>query len=565
MSQVKMPTFSRSEFLKLLTRSLSELTEAAAQQVRAHMSRCMDDKGEDWIVKGLSYFKDDICPFCGQPTGITDFIQLYEAFFGQAYLNLRTEIQDFKRKYEQTFSDTILHSITDVINNNATLIEFWSDHISFNVPSIDVTILRARWAALKAACSAHLERKFMSPLELVTLDEEIDSAIANYEILLGDVANYNNDVQLVNEQIEAKKEQVASKEIGEQEHELIHLQNIQRRFEEDVVLLCDDYRRMRGQKSSAETEKENRRSKLTSYCAEIIERYEQRLNQYLAEFMAEFRIVEQRKPNFRGGRASLEYSLEIRGQPIALGTSDTEGVPHFGSALSEGDKCTLALSFFLARLDEMSDAGLLKDTIVVLDDPVSSFDSHRRRKTSEHIKRISEKARQVLVFSHDMYFLKLIYDDTKGNGDPKCLQIIRTGTDDSTLVMWDIEHEARSEYFVNYERLVQYHDEGLVGDKNELRDIARCIRPLLEGYFKMRFPLDVEQNKSFGKGVIKKITNARPPSRLVSAQHLVPELDAINNYSKNYHHDENPAADAEPINDHELKDMIRRTLNIIHG
>lgn len=78
-----------------------------------------------------------------------------------------------------------------------------------------------------------------------------------------------------------------------------------------------------------------------------------------------------------------------------------------GDILSEGEQRAVAIGSFLAEIGLNGDKGG-----IVFDDPVSSLD-HRRR---EHVaKRLAAEAatRQVVVFTHDIYFLCLLLEEAK--------------------------------------------------------------------------------------------------------------------------------------------------------
>ena len=64
-------------------------------------------------------------------------------------------------------------------------------------------------------------------------------------------------------------------------------------------------------------------------------------------------------------------------------TSENLSEPSFRNTLSAGDKSTLALALFLAKLN--ADPAL-NETIVVLDDPFTSLDSFRRQFTAIEIR-----------------------------------------------------------------------------------------------------------------------------------------------------------------------------------
>jgi wobble nucleotide-excising tRNase len=77
--------------------------------------------------------------------------------------------------------------------------------------------------------------------------------------------------------------------------------------------------------------------------------------------------------------------------------------------LSEGDRSAIALAFFLTKLDhaiEDSSSPATRPTLV-FDDPVSSFDSHRRDVTIEIIRDLlfNDAILQAIVLSHDAHIL----------------------------------------------------------------------------------------------------------------------------------------------------------------
>jgi wobble nucleotide-excising tRNase len=65
---------------------------------------------------------------------------------------------------------------------------------------------------------------------------------------------------------------------------------------------------------------------------------------------------------------------------------------------SESDKRALALSLFWAKMDFLSDEKK-SNTIIVLDDPVTSFDDNRIMKSITRIKETLREVRQVVCLN----------------------------------------------------------------------------------------------------------------------------------------------------------------------
>jgi len=95
-------------------------------------------------------------------------------------------------------------------------------------------------------------------------------------------------------------------------------------------------------------------------------------------------------------------------------------------------------------------------------------------------------------------------------------------------------------------------------------DVARAIRPFLEGWLRARFPGHFQPDEWLGN-IIEKIRNADDNSGLQHAQADLSDLEAINDYSRKYHHDQNPKSNSECISGDELHGFVKRTLRLVGG
>ena len=77
------------------------------------------------------------------------------------------------------------------------------------------------------------------------------------------------------------------------------------------------------------------------------------------------------------------------------------------NCLSESEKTALALAYFLSKFEnEINTDGKIKKSVVVIDDPVSSFDDNRLYSTAYLIWSNFENVKQLIVLSHNFLFLK---------------------------------------------------------------------------------------------------------------------------------------------------------------
>lgn len=370
------------------------------------------------------------------------------------------------------------------------------------------------------------------------------------------VEAYNAAVDSANTLINKQKTDAQQgADINALKKELTDLEARKKRFEPEVVQACKEYQEALTAKNALEQQKTKAKEQLDRHCQQILQTYQSSINTYLDQFNAGFRITNSRHL-YTGGTPSSHYQIEINNNAIDLGDSRTQpGTPCFKTTLSSGDRSALALAFFLAAMKQDTAIG---NKIVVLDDPFTSQDRFRRTCTQQLIRQLAGAAEQVVVLSHDPHFLRLIWEGYPTT-DIKVLQMCRTG--DNTLIgEWDIEAETQSTYIKNYSALLDFYRER----NGKALDVARSIRPFVEGMLRAHFPGHF-QPTGWLRDFISKIRNASSTDGLSHAQADLSEIEAINDYCKKYHHDQNPNADSETISDDELHGFVKRTLRLVGG
>lgn len=556
--KIQLPSLP-SDFSVVLSKQLTDIVADADRKVRKQIARHqMEHQGESWLSQGLAYVKDDRCPFCGQGVQANDLIAAYRSYFSAAYRDLKQEVAQLAQRVNSSIGEAAFSSVQQAIANNAALLEFWRQFTAVDLPDISFPDIQQKYATLREKCLKLAGKKQESPIEPVTLDEEFTTALAEVDALRTAVARYNAAVDAANSQVNDQKAAARSQpEITSVKNELAQLEARKKRFEPEIANACQSYEDAVAKKVSLEKQKEQVRRQLDQYCEDIIRTYEQSINEYLDHFNTGFRITNTRHL-YRGGTPSSHYQIEINSKALDLGDARTPaGTPCFKTALSSGDRSALALAFFLAVLKQDSDIGR---KIVVFDDPFTSLDRFRRTSTQQVIQRLLNMAQQVIVLSHDTHFLKLLYDECpSATNNTKTLRMSKAGN--ATVIgEWDIEAEVLSSYEKDYRTLHAFYVEG-TGDP---RAIARAIRPFLECLLRTRFPGHFQPNEWLGD-FLAKIRAADETSGLHLAKADLPEMEAINDYSNKYHHQQNPNADTEPISEDELHAYVKRTLRLVGG
>lgn len=104
------------------------------------------------------------------------------------------------------------------------------------------------------------------------------------------------------------------------------------------------------------------------------------------------------KPESPGGKTQFKLTLQLPGG----------GAP--SAVLSEGEQRAIAIASFLAEIRLGKGRGG-----IVFDDPVSSLDHRRRWEVAERLA-VESKQRQVIVFTHDIYFLAILEQKAEAIG-----------------------------------------------------------------------------------------------------------------------------------------------------
>jgi wobble nucleotide-excising tRNase len=555
LAAVKLPQLP-PEFQTLMAKMLEDVSKEAEILVKQHLKTHAKPGGEQWIARGLELASGVNCPFCGQDTEGVDLITAYKAYFSTTYAAFKYDLSALRALVTSLFGDNIVPSVQLAIDRNRSLAEFWREFVAIDLPAFPLDDLKAALSDLKNAALLRVNAKLAAPLEGSRDDPEFDSAAAAYEAVVSIVTNYEAAVAAANEHIATKKRELDTGDLTKAKTELVGLHSVKKRFETAPDEACRSFSQAEKNRDKLKREKETAREQLDEYSENVFGKYEKRINQLLGIFGAEFRIGET-KTSLAGGTVSTSYQIIINQVAVELGAPDTPTAKAcFKNTLSAGDRSTLALAFFIAKLENDPK---LASTVVLFDDPFTSHDQSRRLRTQIQIRKLADSCRQIIVFSHDAVFLKQIADRAP-SGDVKVLQFFTTGQGHSKIEECFIDDLTRPEYFRDYDTLQRFlhHADG------DPYLVAPAIRRLLESYLRMKQPSAFKPTEWLGD-MIKAIRQAAAGSPLHDAQHLLEDLIAINEYSQHFHHGEGTQATAPTINNDELRTYIRQTLDFVGG
>jgi len=192
---------------------------------------------------------------------------------------------------------------------------------------------------------------------------------------------------------------------------------------------------------------------------------------------------------------TLRFNVSNKGYEILRNDSDlVEG------NLSEGEKTAIAFVYFITKLKENDNK--MENTIVVVDDPVSSFDSNHLFHSYSFLRSNCDKAKQLFVFTHNFTYFKLMRDwfegvnrNRKRKNPPKVpnalFYTIQTTTStprSSTFIDAELSLvKYNSEYHYIFSKLYAFKD-SLKLSRDDAFLTANLARKLLESFFSFKFP-----------------------------------------------------------------------------
>ncbi len=441
------------------------------------------------------------------------------------------------------------------IEFNAGAQEGWSGLLQLELPVFNTAASHEAIGKARAIVNAIVTEKAARPLEVVDVGP-LEQATTIMQAIIDSVARYNDAIQALNEEIAKYKTGLTQVDMAalQTQRRVIELRIV--RNAPEVLQYLSERTKAEGERKDAERKKDAARKTLDQLMAASLATFQEAINARLRDFGAPFSI-RKLKPNYMGGGVPRsEYALEVRGASVPVGPANA-GALTFHTVLSEGDKRTLALAFFLARL--FADPNCA-EAVVVLDDIFTSLDLHRRTKTAEAVMAMSQQCKQVIALGHDAYFLRDIRKRvTKVGGEVVALEL-RRGPENFTVIgQFDLDEFCASPYYKRY-RLVETYVTGAA--QVNMLEVAQALRLLVEGHLHRCFLGRFTEGQTVG-AMIQLIKDAQAGNPIRVLQPLVPDLLTFNEYAAMFHHDTSGGHTRTDVNDGELHHFASAALCFI--
>lgn len=532
----------------LMTRSLEGFHLLATHKIKQH--RDFFGVEDSWIKEGLDHINDNSCPFCSQSLNDNQMFSVYQDYFNKELIDYQKALANEIKKFNSggVFPD-YLKKLLDW--------KLKSDEICKQWPESDVGLISIPNSGPLHDSLEQIIKPTMRVLKQKQVDQNYcpNEFIKIFESKLIDIKEIINQINdscySLNTKLEKFKEDQSGLSLIQLTSEKRNLTLTKIRSNPEVERYISRKYQLANRVKSANKRQREIRAEYKSEVEFMLNNYAEYINNELRDLYADFQLSNF-NVNFRGSERT-EFNLLIRNHELL-----TSGVNNsFRTSLSEGDKRTLSFALFISALKLDSE---ISDKVVIFDDPFTSLDSTRRNKTISKIVEIANITKQVFVLTHDEFFAKEIFQKTEQNS--QVYQIKPACGGYSNFFDLDILKLCQSDYYKNYDSVTGYL-ENQSNFINREQEVAKNIRVLLEGYLHRKFPNKLPIGSTLGVSISK--INDDNDFFAHYNTHIISEMREINEYSSQYHHDTNPNALNEPIQDNELRDYCEKVLKIIHS
>jgi wobble nucleotide-excising tRNase len=530
-----------ADFLGVASSTIDAIGGDVAARVKRHLEQhALGAQGDRWIKYGVEHQHDDICPFCGQSTKKAGIVEIFRAYYSQAYATL-VSTRDAAIANLRNALDPAVAGWSTVVEANSKDFEFWQTVADLNeVPHLEPSDHATIESGL-GILERSLQAKLTDPLAVINLDgSAIEPAFALIE-------KYNEGVTRCAGSIEGAKQAGQFADLGTSQAQHAKLKALEARQHEPMKALALAYVETEKRRDALVLEKEAAQRELTTYAPATIAARQATINSLLRNFGCDFEIVDARA-NFVGREPNTDFAIAIGDGKVSAGEK-SENKPSFKTVLSSADKTTLALAFFFTQVRADSH---LKNLVVVFDDPFSSQDMNRQFETTSQIRALASQVKQVIVLSHDPRFLHMIEKDAITSLIELQVQCSQAG--EGVLSPWSSADEIKDLYVRNSEIIREYGSHGTLLKNVTEVSVLQAIRPFLEDYIRARFPGRFSELVMLGEMIraIEAVGVADPLFPYVA------DLVALNEYTRPNMHGGGQAPNPEA-----LRAQCKRVIDII--
>ncbi len=379
----------------------SETAHAAAKErIETHVKKHWKNGSHrrEFFDEGLQLINDSgCCPFCSQPLdAVKDLIGAYSTFFDEAYRIWEKSLREATAKFRSWNLNAQITSLESTIKDWKKYLPDECEEISTWLEANKESILQSK-SDFDQQCENKLANLEHHEVDFQSLDQ-LHKKMEALAIMADDL----------NEKIVAYKAKLGTGDINNLQLNLKVALKTKDRYSKEYIDLCGRYLQLQKEALELGAKRDAVIEELTAYSEKTFRTHQDKINETLVAIGADFCITDFSEKTDRRKQGAVFCGFELvffERHRVPLNPTAPAG-PSFHNTLSQGDKNLLAFAFFISSL--WNDANL-EEKIVVIDDPISSFDNERKEATVYMLSRISSEneqtPKQIIILTHELDFL----------------------------------------------------------------------------------------------------------------------------------------------------------------
>lgn len=356
---------------------------------------------KDFIKQGLSLVTEEVvdCPFCEQKIKNGDYVQIvkdYQEIFDENFAAEEERIKTLLTKYKD-----ILEQLRDLqapasnLGNLDAVKHFIT--IEVELPPFILTDDERTVVKTEINLVFQKENKILEKIDTSHLDEikkiieKTNKLVENYNIVVKGLNIKVKQLKMDSTEgkIDAKKTRIGA-EITKAKNEIFYIENKEtfEKYFESVEMNEANEKVVESLERIYQALKDKVIEEFNTFVSDYFDLIKGFIKE-ISPSMDILKIIGQLTYDRRNQRdpAQCGFRIEYNGEDCT-------------SSLSEGEKQVIALAFFFAQLTKEVD----KEKVVVLDDPITSFDAGKRKSTAEVIQKETKDFGQLFIFTCDPLF-----------------------------------------------------------------------------------------------------------------------------------------------------------------
>lgn len=361
---------------------------------------------DNWLMQGSLLLSKNNCPFCGTDIDGNLLVESYIKLFSKEVLDYNSNIEKLKTF---TFKFTINVPV-ELIKNDSIIAEINKKTYDENVSQLfkDLSVLQSKiidkiekFNNNMSLLKEIFETKRKEKIENIYSDVSVMN-ISELEILYQEIGNsinnYNEKLDLFSkhakEYIDNMSETTINNHINEMKKELNKNNMIVYRNQLNDIII--DLKNTKDELSKNILNTKQKKSNFDKEQESYLNSFYEDINNYFEQFGSRNYKIK-KVVNTRG--TNKTYSLELYYKQGLVPSEKIQFV------LSESDKRALALAIFFTKLKHIAN----NKTIIILDDPITSFDLERMNVFINKLKELKDKVDQIIITTHyESFFKKLV-------------------------------------------------------------------------------------------------------------------------------------------------------------